>query len=235
MLQRSFPTRSEATIHAWRLPFGVGWTRYSSTLPQLYLVYFSWVGLRPNLLWCNKDSIWESCNKFRCDWTLNLCINVLCVPAWSWDGTATQRLDRFRVGSLQRWYSEHTLTVGRNPYDRKAIGRNYFLCTYHSIILPCSFLTSLRFQHSRWPSSSSQFCSQSFASQMRQCFSAGGWSRSPRNWRLLYRLSPGPLSWHFQKTVVIGLRCIYQGGLSEVSQRPLTSSSLLPLGYSGET
>ena len=102
MLQRSFPIRSEASIHAWRLPYGVGWTRYSSTLPQLYLVYFSWVGLRPNLLWCNKDSIWESCNKFRCDWTLNLCINVLCVPAWSWDGTATQRLDRFRVGSLQR-------------------------------------------------------------------------------------------------------------------------------------
>ena len=101
MLQRSFPIRSEATIHAWRLPYGVGWTRYSSMLSQLYLVYFSWVGLRPNLLWCNKDSIWESCNKFRCDWTLNLCINVLCVPAWSWDGTATQRLDRFRVGSLQ--------------------------------------------------------------------------------------------------------------------------------------
>ena len=100
MLQRNFPIKSEATIHAWRLPYGVGWTRYSSTLPQLYLVYFSWVGIRPNLLWCNKDSIWESCNKFRCDWTLNLCINVLCVPAWSWDGTATQRPDRFRVGSL---------------------------------------------------------------------------------------------------------------------------------------
>ena len=119
MLQRSFPTRSEATIPAWRLPFGVGWTRYSSTLPQLYLVYFSWVGLRPNLLWCNKDSIWESCNKFRCDWTLNLCINVLCVPAWSWDGTATQRLDRFRVGSLQSyglfddqdWFELHVLLL----------------------------------------------------------------------------------------------------------------------------
>ena len=67
------------------------------------LVYFSWVGLQPNLLWCNKDSIWESSNKFRCDWTLNLFINVLCVPAWSWDGTATQRLDRFRVGSLHTY------------------------------------------------------------------------------------------------------------------------------------
>ncbi len=65
MLQRSFPIRSEATIHAWRLPYGVGWTRYSSTLPQLYLVYFSWVGLWPNLLSCNKDSIRESFNKIQ--------------------------------------------------------------------------------------------------------------------------------------------------------------------------
>ena len=90
MLQRYIPIRSEATLRAWRLPFGVGWTRFTFDASASLVVYFSWVGLEPNLFPCNKDSIWASCNKIQVWLNFDYVIDVLWVPAWSWDGTDTE-------------------------------------------------------------------------------------------------------------------------------------------------
>ena len=52
-----------------------------------------------NLLYfCNKDSIWDF-DVIKQVWLhFDIYIDVLCVPAWSWDGTDTQRLDRIGSG-----------------------------------------------------------------------------------------------------------------------------------------
>ena len=62
-------------------------------------------------------------------------IDVLCVPAyWSRDGTETQRLDSFWVGSLQRWYqstcwlSDVTLETGN--FLGKDLSKNIFSTTH---------------------------------------------------------------------------------------------------------